>query len=238
MAPPTKRVPAAFHSELTEYASLLRAIRTRSTLDIVPQLTQAKPNVGSPHFDSDQESSLGSDDDAHLNDREAVREPPESATCHDVQQSLNGNGEATAKNASKSTKRSRRKGGDDTWTRWPLLKEHCPIPEWSFDEEVAAIAEQCYRFQSSSSQNASAEDAEDAATSGAAGSDSDDMSDLLSSAYLTGLTSDAASKLTRVLALLASHRVNATFAKHGRIAPMSWVDVLEVAGVAGVFDLA
>jgi len=59
----------------------------------------------------------------------------------------------------------------------------------------------------------------------------------LSPAHLSGLTLDTASKLTSILSLLASYRLSATFAKHGRLAPMSWLDVLEVVGVAKIFDL-
>lgn len=230
MAP---RVPAALHSELTEYASILRAIRTNSTLDIVPQLTQTKPYAGSSHVDSDQEGSFAGEGEVHLGDEEAVREPSKPALDNGVQKSLKGKGKVKS---SKIIKRSRRKD-DDIWTSWPLLKEQCPRPEWDFDEEVVAIAEQCLRLQSSSSRNALTSD-KDTATSNALDSDGDDLSDFtLSPAHLSGLASDAASKLASILSLLASHRVNANFAKHGRISPMCWVDVLEVAGMAGLFDL-
>ncbi|THU77261.1 hypothetical protein K435DRAFT_702800, partial [Dendrothele bispora CBS 962.96] len=49
-----KRVPAALHSELTEYSSLIRALRTSNTLDVTSQLTPsaslsrpASPSVAS-----------------------------------------------------------------------------------------------------------------------------------------------------------------------------------------------
>ena len=42
---------------------------------------------------------------------------------------------------------------------------------------------------------------------------------------------------TSILFLLASYRLSATFAKHGRLVAMCWLDVLEVVGVARIFEL-
>ena len=232
---PSKSVPAAFHSELSEYASLLRAIRTNSTLDIVPQLSKANPRVRSSGYDSDQGDSLVSEEDAQLNDPDTLNEASEFTQGRKVKKSSKG--KAQGESSSKTAKRSRRKlEEDDNWTRWPLLKEHCPLPEWTFDEEVMAVAEQCLRFQTSVSQDPKG--SEDAAMSRIEDLDGDDINDFtLSPAHLSGLTLEAASKLTSILSLLASHRPSATFTKHGRLAPMSWLDVLEVVGMAGIFDL-
>jgi hypothetical protein len=232
----TKRVPAAHHSELSEYASLLRAIRTTSTLDIVPQLTKANPHVGTSYCVSDQEAS---EEDPQLSDQLNDPDPSRDASVSTEDRNMKTD---TSKTGSKRraktqisttrTKRRKRKGDEDNWTRWPLLEEHCPLPEWTFDEEIIAIAEQCLR--SSSSQLG-----ENVVTLRSKDSESDDdLNDFtLSPAYLSGLTSEVASKLTSLFSLLASHRPSATFTKHGRLAPMSWLDVLEVAGVTGVFDL-
>ena len=229
---PTKTVPAALHSELSEYASLLRAIRTNSTLDIVPQLTRANPHVRSSDYDSDQGDSLISEEDIQPNGPETSHEV--SGLAHERSLKMSLNGKVQDKGLSKTTKRLKRKlERDDSWTRWPLLEEHCPLPEWTFDEEVMAVAEQCLRFSTSVSQEPKS--SEKAASPGVVEDDIDDFS--LSPSHLSGLTSEAESKLTSILSLLASHRPSATFTKHGRLSPMSWLDVVEIVGVAEIFDL-
>ena len=51
-------VPAAFHAELTEYSSLLRALRTRATADLTSHLTQGSGSL----------ASAAPSDDAHVGD--------------------------------------------------------------------------------------------------------------------------------------------------------------------------
>ena len=46
-----QRVPAALHSELTEYASLLRALRTRDAMDLTTHLTKPSPFTPPPKRD-------------------------------------------------------------------------------------------------------------------------------------------------------------------------------------------
>ncbi|KAF8523029.1 hypothetical protein JB92DRAFT_2885991 [Gautieria morchelliformis] len=229
----TKRVPATYHSELSEYASLLRAIRTTSTLDIVPQLSKVNPHVGTSDCVSDQGAS---EEDPQLTDPDTLRDA--SMSTEDGNMKAGSKRRAKNQISSARTKRRKRKGDEDHWTRWPLLEEHCPLPEWTFDEEIMAIVEHCLRVRSSSSQRSNV--GENVATLRTKDPEGDDdLNDFtLSPAHLSGLTSEVASKLTSIFALLASHRPSATFTKHGRLAPMSWLDVLEVAGVAGIFDLA
>jgi hypothetical protein len=90
-----QRVSAALHFELTEYASLLRALRTRDAMDLTTHLT--KPSPFSLH--------------------ELLDDPQ-------------------AKTSKKVTPQQKR----DQWTRWPLLLEDVPIPEWTLEDEVAVIA--------------------------------------------------------------------------------------------------
>ena len=52
------KVPAALHSELSEYSSLLRALRTSDTLDLATQLTVPAPTLVSSH-DADDEADDG-----------------------------------------------------------------------------------------------------------------------------------------------------------------------------------
>lgn len=245
---PTKRVKAALHTELTEYAALLRAIRTNATLDIVPQLAKASrphtPVTSVSVDDLDHEGSPApaseADEDSLIGNGEAEHEASQSTPLRGQQAKRLEKGKGKAKAVtSKRTKRSKRKrDDDDNWTTWPLLKEHCPLPDWTFDEEIIAIVEQYLRSRSSSFQKPDGGGDANATMARTRDLDDDDLDDdALSPAHLSGLVTEVASKLTCILALLAAHRSDTTFTKHGRIVPMTWLDVLEIVGVAGIFDL-
>ena len=84
----TKRrpVPAALHAELSEYSSLLRALRTSDTLDLTSHLLQASS------YRSQQAQSFVDDDISLADDEDAATNapPPTEAT------SLNTTSEATS----------------------------------------------------------------------------------------------------------------------------------------------
>lgn len=221
----TTRVHAALHAELSEYAFLLRAIKTNSKLDIVPQLSE----FNSVHReDDDKADSFESEEGAAQNDGDL---PPRKTF------GSKGKGKAKVPSETKGRRRQR-----VNRTLWPLLQEHCPVPEWSFDEEVKTITEQYLRSQGATRRVAgsSTPDTTRAPHSSThtdvAQSDDDSVDSILSSGHLAGLTSDAASRLISVLSLLAFHRPNVNFTKHGRVDPMGWEDVLDAVGVSGVFD--
>ncbi|KAF8579968.1 hypothetical protein K439DRAFT_1637436 [Ramaria rubella] len=232
--PPTKIVPAALHSELTEYASLLRAIRTSSTLDIVPQLSRSIPQLEASDNASDDDTDFDHEDDGESSSHRPSPELPKES----IETVTLSKGKSKAKSPSKSVKKFRRK--NDGWTRWPLLQEHCPVPEWSFDEEIVAIAEQSIRTQTRSSHSSPSSTLHPDRSENTNGNEDpdDDIADelILSKAQLLGITSEAASKLSSTLALLAFHRPHTTFTKHGRIAPMNWQDVLDAVGISRIFD--
>ncbi len=58
------KVPTALHAELTEYSSLLRALRTSNTLDLVQHL--AEPSLTSFHASSDLDDVSLPDEDPPL----------------------------------------------------------------------------------------------------------------------------------------------------------------------------
>ena len=68
------KVPAALHSELSEYASLLRALRTSNTLDLASQLTSTPNTAPTSH--------LG---DVSLLDDDGESERPVTETVTDSQ---------------------------------------------------------------------------------------------------------------------------------------------------------
>lgn len=222
-------VPSELHTELSKYASLLRTIRTKSTLDLVPQLTSEVTWTGA-QYDDESESESDVEDQLLLDKSEEETQPGPSVKGKEK--------EVEAPRLRKKQK----KNHDDLWTRWPLLPEDCPEPEWTWDEEIAAIAERCIHLQNVSS--TPPQPSNEAGPSRASSINSDSVEEEsieevnLSPAFLSGLSLDAVSKLTSLLSLLAAHRLNATWSKHNRVAPMNWRDILEIAGVSRLFDVS
>ncbi|KAJ3754854.1 hypothetical protein EV360DRAFT_50798 [Lentinula raphanica] len=118
--PQRKRIPATLHSELSEYSSLLRAIRTNDSLDVTSQLTR--------YFNSEEENASG--DEADFGRRAKL--------------SSQGSKKTTSRLQSQATEESIASTKDPTprenWTRWPLLVQDVPPPEWTLRDEVANIA--------------------------------------------------------------------------------------------------
>lgn len=108
-----KIVPAALHSELSEYSSLIRALRTNNTLDIVPHLTKSKPTQ--PGVEREPSPS------------------PVAGPSKSVEDTSIADGEPPAK----KQKRDR-----DTWTRWPLPAGDVHIPQWGFEDEIRILISQ------------------------------------------------------------------------------------------------
>ncbi|KAJ3819247.1 hypothetical protein F5880DRAFT_1489985 [Lentinula raphanica] len=119
-----KRIPATLHSELSEYSSLLRAIRTNDSLDVTSQLTRYFSNKG-----KDIERPL------------ALSESDED---YQAKLSSQGSKKTTSRLQSQATEESIASTKDPTprenWTRWPLLVQDVPPPEWTLRDEVANIA--------------------------------------------------------------------------------------------------
>ncbi len=112
--PKRSRVPAALHSELSEYSSLLRALRTSTALDLTTQLARAS----SSELDHSDKHSEG---DATLftagewwNDDERQPHLSKDAT-------------------------NKRSGG--LTARWPLLAGDVATPEWGIEDEIQLIAQ-------------------------------------------------------------------------------------------------
>ncbi|KAJ7216653.1 hypothetical protein GGX14DRAFT_696376 [Mycena pura] len=121
-----KRVPHALHSELSEYASLLRALRANDTLDVAKHITRAPPPPTKRHKPQPSSGDI------------VVPVPPAT----DV-----GEGSSTLVGTEppkpKSTDPPKPKPTRDTWTRWPLLAADVHVPEWGLDDEIAALVRQC-----------------------------------------------------------------------------------------------
>ncbi|KAF9078517.1 hypothetical protein BDP27DRAFT_1412486 [Rhodocollybia butyracea] len=121
-----KPIPTSLHSELTEYSSLLRALRTNDVLDVAGQITRhfelrkekGKEPVGKAQaYDSQDEESDGEFEEELASDPGPSRKRKRSSSP-----------------ASTENSNSR-----ELWTRWPLLARDVPAPEWSLEDEVTHI---------------------------------------------------------------------------------------------------
>ncbi|KAJ7481521.1 hypothetical protein FB451DRAFT_1443846 [Mycena latifolia] len=114
--PKRKRVPQALHEELSEYSSLLRALRTNDTLDLTKHITKPRdPGLG--------------------------RSSPSEARAADEQPDEEQPGEEQPEEEKPKPKRRKR----DTWTRWPLLVNDVHVPEWGLEDEIEALMRFCLR---------------------------------------------------------------------------------------------
>ncbi|KAF5352085.1 hypothetical protein D9758_009375 [Tetrapyrgos nigripes] len=172
-----KWVPAALHSELTEYASLLRALRTSDTLDVTTQLTRHQEKTRAIEDTDDEEDYEDNDEDVgtkrpgpsvsfvgmDVDDDGPVTGPSNYEDVPDHSQRKRKRQPSTtsaslsrptspevAPNQPGARRRRRRK---DTWTLWPLLLEDVPVPEWTLQDEVAIIAKQLLKQQRPLSSN-------------------------------------------------------------------------------------
>ncbi|KAF5392790.1 hypothetical protein D9757_000855 [Collybiopsis confluens] len=171
-----KPVPAALHAELTEYSSLLRAIRASDTLDITSQLTRHHIGKGKEKaveaFQNDEQGDvMNEDDEEDFYSLPDTDPPDQSGFSSDPQSSQAGpsrlSDETTPKptrsipfpssppvdaSSSDEMKRKRLKmsSSRETWTRWPLLAEDVPVPEWSLEDEIAQIVTSLFSQASTS----------------------------------------------------------------------------------------
>jgi hypothetical protein len=133
-----KVVPAALHTELSEYASLMRALKTSETLDLTSQLTRAQSRAS-----TSQQGLNETDNGEDGRGRTAITSSVFSSSRAQV-----GSRKAKAK---------------DNWTRWPLLDGDVHNPEFGFEEEIKLIASEALQLfrKDTSDKNVISEDEEE-----------------------------------------------------------------------------
>ncbi|KAF7792942.1 hypothetical protein EIP86_004045 [Pleurotus ostreatoroseus] len=233
------KVPATLHSELSEYSSLLRALRTSDTLDLATQLTAPAPTLVSSH-DADDEADDGAS---------------ERFQTSSVAASIEGS------QASSSKSQHRGKAKRDLWTRWPLLAGDVHVPEWTLEDEVKLLALHALQshppsIELSEQQDLQREeDSDDVHTptgetsTDAPVSDSEvpgnifdspedtiDLEQLLTPMFLSSLTSSTGVFLARMLALLAAYVPSGGTSMQNRVHPIGWRSVLDIAAVNGLVN--
>lgn len=259
----TKLIPIALHTELSEYTSLLRALRTNDILDVASQL--ARPYAGSSTRASTvtaRDSSLAprstdfadvelSDEDVGSSARVAERnmddgesEKPDSGSEYEM------GGEGKAKAKKRSSRSKKKKMERDEWTRWPLMVGDVHIPEWGFADEVLFLARQSIAFRRSiSSEHAydqpvdplepghdlHAMEGEQEPTEDVDDIDSESEDELQPDVAHT-LEALSSTHLTQVLSAVASHIPASSKSLQSRFMPLTWQHVLNIVSVEGIVD--
>ncbi len=106
----------------------------------------------------------------------------------------------------------------ESWTRWPLMTSEINPPQWTFEEEVGAIAERALKA-----------DAEQTDASG--------LVDLVSPPDVSALTSATAFALTRMLALAAANFPLVDRHSQSRVKPSTWTEILELTEIENIFPI-
>lgn len=210
-----KTVPAALHSEISEYASLLRALRTTGMLDVTAQLTH-------------QDSPHASHQAAPVNE--------EGTGCREASTSSHGDnrGASSPSNEDKvypSAGRGSGMSSQNTWTRWPLLAEDIHIPEWRFEDEVHSLAKQVLLSDFPISDNLSGD-----TSSHFSALHEDKVEALLPPSSLRVLADVSSSHLEGILSALASYRPLVEMSTQNRHHPIGWESVLNIVSAAGLVD--
>ncbi|CCM03057.1 uncharacterized protein FIBRA_05177 [Fibroporia radiculosa] len=236
-------IPAALHHEVSEYAALIRALRTSHTLDLSEQLVRASvPTVDD--LLSDDELDNDGDDGA---DDNRYRTPAVETSNVPDNEGYEGDASAASRIRTRSvsvsalpeTRKRTRTGKSrarDTWTRWPLLAGDVHVPEWGLEDEVELMASRALKRvpQALAPAVVAGEDDSKPFPGGIEGGVDEDVE--LEPASLHALTDDSATYLARILALLAAHTGSYTKRMQDRLRPFDWEAVLAIVGASSLVD--
>ncbi|KAF9450015.1 hypothetical protein P691DRAFT_789970 [Macrolepiota fuliginosa MF-IS2] len=196
-------VPTALRDELTEYSSLLRALRTTHTLDVGAHLIQSQDPSDHESDSSGPEATPSTSSGPGSNKRK--RSPTEPEVPH---------------------WRKR-----DQWTRWPIPAKDVPPPDWTLQDEIGTIVKQTLASiepeSDSDSESLSAKDESDADS--AHDGDSDDE-DAYMQNLAELITPVVENYLESVLALICAHTIARSDSMQNRIEPFDWRDLVNILG--------
>jgi hypothetical protein len=213
-----KVVPKALHSEISEYASLLRVLRATDTLDITTQLTRLDSPSSPWHADSVNDEETGQRDastSSHV-DRVGVLSSP-----------VEDQGRPSALDA-----RMLR----NNWTRWPLLAEDVHIPEWGFEDEVHLLAKKALLLDFSTSNQPPTDTSSESHGVDPNVLSEDQIEALLPPSSLRTLADASSSHLEHILSALAYYSPLVDKSTQHRRHPISWESVLNIVSATGLVD--
>lgn len=106
----------------------------------------------------------------------------------------------------------------ENWTRWPLLIQDVPIPEWTLQDEVERLANSFLRAPGNP--NEETEDAEEP----------------IDPVAVKHLTFEATEYLSHVFAAIAAHVPTVVGGMQNRLKPLNWENILAIVGATGIID--
>jgi hypothetical protein len=211
-----KIVPASLHSEISEYASLVRALRATDTLDITSQLTRLDSAPSPWDVDPTNEET-----GRHVS-------PTSSRVDRGDVSFIEDKGHSSALGTSRTSR--------NTWTRWPLLAEDAHVPEWRFEDEVHSLARQALLYDLSTLNQLPASTSSESHSMDHNVPSEDQVEELLPPSSLRILADVSSSHLERILSALASYCPPADKSTQHRRHPIGWESVLNVVSATGLVD--
>ena len=125
----------------------------------------------------------------------------------------------------------------DQWTRWPLLLEDVPIPEWTLEDEVAVIASRVMKARPTPAFEGPREHDDPSYTDYVMSTELEE-DDPDYPFYVPYLTSTIASFLSTIFSLLAKHTPARPASLQNRIEPLNWRSVIDVIADCDVAEYA
>ena len=107
----------------------------------------------------------------------------------------------------------------DTWTRWPLLIQDVPIPEWTLQDEVERLANKFLQPPSSSNEETE-----------------EDVEELIDSVAVKHLTLETTEYLSHLFAIIAAHVPMVRESMQNRLRPFDWENILAIVGASGLVN--
>lgn len=107
----------------------------------------------------------------------------------------------------------------DPWTRWPLLVQDVPIPEWTLQDEVERLANKFLQPLDDPNQE-SEEDADEP----------------IESAAVKHLTLETTEYLSHLFAAIAAHVPLVKESMQNRFRPFNWENIIAIVGASGLVD--
>lgn len=107
----------------------------------------------------------------------------------------------------------------DLWTRWPLLIQDVPVPEWTLQDEVERLANR-FLHPPRNFDEETEEDAEEP----------------IDSTAIEHLTLDTTEYLSHIFAAIAAHVPMVEGSMQNRLKPLNWENVLAIVGATGLVD--
>ncbi|KAK0223952.1 hypothetical protein IW262DRAFT_1459009 [Armillaria fumosa] len=198
-----KQIPVALHSELTEYSSLLRALRTERTLDVSSQISKHFQSIPAVVETDEHDSEDEDEEKSRLASPVAGPNLQSHAQFATLKRKSD---EISASSSTPSPKRKKKQKQADIWTKWPLLLEDLPQLQWGLEDEISVIVSQLEKMHQQ-------------------GNDDDDDED---KEFLPHLHLSTSNCLEAILGTVAAHTPLRPDSLQNRLNPIDWRFVLNV----------